>query len=54
MLNLHVIKFVYDYMKCFGIFQYPHLPEFEGDDLRRLGQEIALARKFLAQARQYR
>ncbi|CAG2240359.1 von Willebrand factor A domain-containing protein 3A [Mytilus edulis] len=38
----------------FGDTEYPHLPEFEGDDLRRLGQEIALARKYLAQARQYR
>lgn len=34
--------------------EYPHLPEFEGDDLRRLGAEIAMARRFLAQSRQYR
>ena len=34
--------------------QYPHLPDLEGDDLRRLGQEISMARKYLQQARQYR
>lgn len=34
--------------------EYPHLPEFEGDDLRRLGSEINTARKYLAQSRQYR
>ncbi|KAJ8319389.1 hypothetical protein KUTeg_004480 [Tegillarca granosa] len=34
--------------------EYPHLPNFEGDDLRKLGAEISLARKFLSQSRQYR
>ncbi|KAL4240557.1 Von Willebrand factor A [Mactra antiquata] len=34
--------------------EYPHLPDLEGDDLRRLGQEITTARKYLQQARQYR
>ncbi|XP_045213175.2 von Willebrand factor A domain-containing protein 3A-like isoform X3 [Mercenaria mercenaria] len=34
--------------------EYPHLPDLEGDDLRKLGQEITLARKYLQQARQYR
>ncbi|KAH3861547.1 hypothetical protein DPMN_024479, partial [Dreissena polymorpha] len=38
----------------FNDAEYPHLPELEGDDLRRLGQEITLARKYLQQARQYR
>ncbi|KAK3089710.1 hypothetical protein FSP39_005810 [Pinctada imbricata] len=38
----------------FGDTEYPHLPEFEGDDLRRLGAEINLARKYLSQSRQYR
>ncbi|XP_052768708.1 von Willebrand factor A domain-containing protein 3A-like isoform X2 [Mya arenaria] len=34
--------------------EYPHLPDLEGDDLRRMGQEVTLARKYLQQARQYR
>ncbi|XP_064617094.1 von Willebrand factor A domain-containing protein 3A-like [Liolophura sinensis] len=34
--------------------EYPHLPDFEGDDLRRLGEEITLARRFLSQSRNYR
>ena len=34
--------------------EYPHLPEFEGDDLRRLGSEINTARKYLSQSKQYR
>lgn len=34
--------------------EYPHLPDLEGDDIRRLGQEITLARKYLQQSRQYR
>ncbi|KAL5018508.1 hypothetical protein ScPMuIL_004230 [Solemya velum] len=34
--------------------EHPHLPDFEGEDLRRLGSEISLARKYLAQARQFR
>ncbi|XP_060556889.1 von Willebrand factor A domain-containing protein 3A-like [Ruditapes philippinarum] len=38
----------------FNDAEYPHLPDLEGDDLRRLGQEITLARKYLQQARQYR
>lgn len=38
----------------FSDSEYPHLPQFEGDDLRRLGTEIALARKYLQQARVYR
>ncbi|KAL3876675.1 hypothetical protein ACJMK2_034479, partial [Sinanodonta woodiana] len=38
----------------FADSEYPHLPDLEGDDLRRLGEEIALARKYIAQARQYR
>lgn len=33
---------------------YPHLPEFEGDDLRRLIKEIKLARIFLSQSIAYR
>ncbi|XP_013421396.1 von Willebrand factor A domain-containing protein 3A [Lingula anatina] len=33
--------------------EYPHLPEFDGDDLRRLGTEIAQARRFLTQARSF-
>uniref|UniRef100_A0A2C9KZC9 Uncharacterized protein n=1 Tax=Biomphalaria glabrata TaxID=6526 RepID=A0A2C9KZC9_BIOGL len=35
----------------FNDSEYPHLPTFEGDDLRKLGAEITLARKFLQQAR---
>ncbi|XP_076458970.1 von Willebrand factor A domain-containing protein 3A-like isoform X2 [Babylonia areolata] len=38
----------------FGDSEYPHLPQFEGDDLRRLGTEIGLARKHLQQAKVYR
>ncbi|XP_067671399.1 von Willebrand factor A domain-containing protein 3A-like [Haliotis asinina] len=34
--------------------EYPHLPKFEGDDLRRLANEIATARKYLAQGRTFR
>ncbi|XP_035826258.1 von Willebrand factor A domain-containing protein 3A isoform X2 [Aplysia californica] len=34
--------------------EYPHLPTFEGDDLRKLGAEISQARKFLQQARVYK
>ncbi|PVD38341.1 hypothetical protein C0Q70_00953 [Pomacea canaliculata] len=34
--------------------EYPHLPDFEGDDLSRLGKEIALARKYLKQAKIYK
>ncbi|GFR86394.1 von Willebrand factor A domain-containing protein 3A [Elysia marginata] len=34
--------------------EYPHLPTFEGDDLRKLGVEISQARKFLQQARVYK
>ena len=30
------------------------MPEFDGDDLKRLGEEIKTARTFLAQSRQYR
>nr|KAG5713595.1 hypothetical protein BaRGS_024643 [Batillaria attramentaria] len=37
----------------FGDSEYPHLPQFEGDDLRRLGTEISLARKYLQQAKVY-
>ncbi|KAL8584268.1 hypothetical protein ACOMHN_034953 [Nucella lapillus] len=37
----------------FGDSEYPHLPQFEGDDLRRLGTETGLARKFLQQAKMY-
>lgn len=38
----------------FGDSEYPHLPEFEGDDLGRLGTEIGSARKYLQQARVYK
>ncbi|XP_055877562.1 von Willebrand factor A domain-containing protein 3A-like [Biomphalaria glabrata] len=38
----------------FNDSEYPHLPTFEGDDLRKLGVEITLARKFLQQARVWR
>ncbi|KAK7113358.1 von Willebrand factor A domain-containing protein 3A-like [Littorina saxatilis] len=38
----------------FGDSEYPHLPQFEGDDLRRLGTEIGLARKHLQQAKVYK
>ncbi|XP_041363576.1 von Willebrand factor A domain-containing protein 3A-like [Gigantopelta aegis] len=34
--------------------EYPHLPQFDGDDLRGLGAEITQARKYLAQARTFR
>ncbi|XP_059162068.1 von Willebrand factor A domain-containing protein 3A-like [Physella acuta] len=34
--------------------EYPHLPTFEGDDLRKLGAEISQARKYLQQARVYK
>ncbi|ESO87152.1 hypothetical protein LOTGIDRAFT_107324, partial [Lottia gigantea] len=37
-----------------GDTEYPHLPQFEGDDLQRLGAEISLARKYLAQSRSFR
>ncbi len=35
-------------------FQHPVLPEFESDDLKRLGKEITQARLYLSQARTYR
>lgn len=38
----------------FKDINYPHLPEFEGDDLRRLMKEIQLARIFLSQSIAYR
>ncbi|BFZ03428.1 hypothetical protein BsWGS_06467 [Bradybaena similaris] len=38
----------------FSDCEYPHLPTFEGDDLRRLGTEIYQARRFLQQARTYK
>ncbi|CAG5136343.1 unnamed protein product, partial [Candidula unifasciata] len=38
----------------FNDCEYPHLPTFEGDDLRRLGTEIYLARRFLQQAKTYK
>ena len=31
-----------------------NIPEFEGDDLRRLASEIALARQYLTQAKLFR
>ncbi|XP_070580843.1 von Willebrand factor A domain-containing protein 3A-like isoform X2 [Ptychodera flava] len=34
--------------------EYPEVPIFEGDDLRLLGGEIALARKYLQQSRSFR
>ncbi|KAI0236056.1 von Willebrand factor A domain-containing protein 3A [Lamellibrachia satsuma] len=34
--------------------EYPHLPEFQGDDLKRLSEEIATARRFISQSRSYR
>ncbi|ELU05822.1 hypothetical protein CAPTEDRAFT_167235 [Capitella teleta] len=34
--------------------EHPALPEFESDDLRRLGDEIAQARRFLAQSKAFR
>ena len=36
------------------IFQALTIPVFDGDDLRRLGSEITLCRKFLLQARSFR
>ena len=53
MSNQKLSNHLHNYV-LFSCFQYPHLPDLEGDDLRRLGQEIALARKYLQQARQYR
>ncbi|CAH1794480.1 unnamed protein product [Owenia fusiformis] len=38
----------------FHDYEHPHLPDFEGDDLRRLGAEIAQCRRFIAQSRSYR
>ncbi|KAK2189215.1 hypothetical protein NP493_113g03015 [Ridgeia piscesae] len=34
--------------------EYPQLPEFGGDDLKRLADEIATARRFISQSRSYR
>lgn len=34
--------------------EVPQLPEFDGDDLKRLAHEIAKGRKYLAQSRTYR
>lgn len=38
----------------YPLFKDPMLPGFEGDDLRRLAQEIAKARSFLCQAKAFR
>lgn len=36
------------------LFQTVRIPEFDGDDLRRLASEIALARQYMAQAKIFR
>lgn len=40
--------------RSFPLFKDPMLPLFEGDDLRRLAQEITKARSFLWLARAFR
>ena len=49
---VHAFNLFNWFLCCF--LQYPHLPQFEGDDLRRLGTEISLARKYLKQAKVYK
>ena len=39
---------------CVLRLQNPPLPQFEGHDLKRLGQEISMARQYLQQSRTYR
>ena len=50
--TVHAFNLFNCFLGCF--LQYPHLPQFEGDDLRRLGTEISLARKYLKQAKVYK
>ena len=41
-------------LNIYFFFQHPALPPFESDDLKKLANEIAMARRYLAQSRSYR